>query len=296
MSYLICDNCEGFYELKADESPEDFVLQCNCGGNLEHVTHDDHGISSYHLEDDEPNRVSIVNGKGYAEKKSSKFNRLVIFGLTIGIFGFVGYYLGFTFTIILGLLGFILALYGYGSGISWNKGIKGENIVADCLDQLPDNYIIFNDVKFPGSRGNLDHVVVSPYGVFIIETKNINGFFLINDREWSYKKNMDTMTNFKRSKTQPGRQVMSNVMDLSKFFDSNGIDISEIWISPIVALVQNNFVVKKAPKYYTVLEPSAIPEFILKSEHHVSNNVANEIVSLLEPHSIEMSYRETDEK
>ncbi|MCE5214700.1 MAG: YrzE family protein [Methanobacterium sp.] len=34
MGYLICDTCEGYYKLKPEESPEDFLRRCNCGGYL----------------------------------------------------------------------------------------------------------------------------------------------------------------------------------------------------------------------------------------------------------------------
>lgn len=34
MPYLICDSCEGVYELEKGESPEDFDLQCDCGGKF----------------------------------------------------------------------------------------------------------------------------------------------------------------------------------------------------------------------------------------------------------------------
>jgi uncharacterized membrane protein YeaQ/YmgE (transglycosylase-associated protein family) len=35
MSYLVCDKCGGYYELKDGESPEDFDDECECGGKLE---------------------------------------------------------------------------------------------------------------------------------------------------------------------------------------------------------------------------------------------------------------------
>lgn len=34
MGYLICNKCEGYYELQPGEFPEDFILTCNCGGEL----------------------------------------------------------------------------------------------------------------------------------------------------------------------------------------------------------------------------------------------------------------------
>ena len=35
--YLVCNDCGGYYELKPEESPQDFVA-CECGGKLEHTT------------------------------------------------------------------------------------------------------------------------------------------------------------------------------------------------------------------------------------------------------------------
>lgn len=32
MGYLICDKCNGYYELQPGEKPEDFDLECDCGG------------------------------------------------------------------------------------------------------------------------------------------------------------------------------------------------------------------------------------------------------------------------
>ncbi len=81
----------------------------------------------------------------------------------------------------------VLYFYGENRGENWNKGIKGESIVRRYLNQLPEDYFIFNDVKFPGSYGNIDHVVIGSNGIFIIETKNFKGFFLVKDKEWYYK-------------------------------------------------------------------------------------------------------------
>lgn len=34
--FLVCDACGGYYELQAQESPDDFSDECACGGHLEH--------------------------------------------------------------------------------------------------------------------------------------------------------------------------------------------------------------------------------------------------------------------
>jgi len=34
MSYLVCYKCGSYYELQEGESPDDFDLKCDCGGEL----------------------------------------------------------------------------------------------------------------------------------------------------------------------------------------------------------------------------------------------------------------------
>ena len=60
-----------------------------------------------------------------------------------------------------------------------SKGKIGERKVANKLDWLPRNkYIVINDVILPTKYGTsqIDHVVVSIYGVFVIETKYYTGW------------------------------------------------------------------------------------------------------------------------
>lgn len=58
------------------------------------------------------------------------------------------------------------------------KGIRGERIVQRILNRLPkEDYIVLNDVLLPNGRGTtqIDHIVVSVYGIFVIEAKNYSG-------------------------------------------------------------------------------------------------------------------------
>ena len=64
------------------------------------------------------------------------------------------------------------------------KGIRGETAVAELLRSLPDDYFLLNDVVLPGHPGNIDHVVVGPCGVLVIETKNFSGSFASHGNAW----------------------------------------------------------------------------------------------------------------
>lgn len=57
------------------------------------------------------------------------------------------------------------------------RGEEGERAVAGILSALPEKFVVMNDVIVPSRTGSaqIDHVVISEYGVFVIETKNYAG-------------------------------------------------------------------------------------------------------------------------
>lgn len=73
------------------------------------------------------------------------------------------------------------------------KGRIGEAIVNHAvLDKLdPEFYRNFHDLYLPRPDGQgstqIDHVVVSPYGIFVIETKNYKGWIFGSEkqRQWT---------------------------------------------------------------------------------------------------------------
>jgi len=73
------------------------------------------------------------------------------------------------------------------------RGRAGEIKVSDKLEKyLDDNCFIINDVdlKFGKQKSQIDHIVVAPNGIFIIETKNWAGHLEGNetDERWNQTK------------------------------------------------------------------------------------------------------------
>lgn len=71
-------------------------------------------------------------------------------------------------------------------------GKAGEFWVKRELKKLPSEYLVINDVMIKTndkSTHQIDHVVVSKYGVFVIETKQYNGYIMGNkyDKRWLIK-------------------------------------------------------------------------------------------------------------
>lgn len=54
-----------------------------------------------------------------------------------------------------------------------DTGARAEQAVAEALETLPDDFHVFHDLTFPGF--NIDHVVLGPNGIFLVETKSQKG-------------------------------------------------------------------------------------------------------------------------
>jgi len=60
---------------------------------------------------------------------------------------------------------------------AWDAGALGERVVADKLSELvPRGWYVLHDVHWPGRpKANLDHVLVGPGGVVVVDSKNWTG-------------------------------------------------------------------------------------------------------------------------
>ena len=126
-------------------------------------------------------------------------------------------------TIIITCLLIIITYKLFGAKII---GWFGELWTKQSLDRLPkDKYIIINDVfiETNGFTHQIDHVIVSRYGIFSVETKQYNGFITGNkyDKNWIRHAGKN-----KYYYTNPIRQNYGHVKALSELL---GIDETKIF-------------------------------------------------------------------
>ncbi|KIP65507.1 MULTISPECIES: nuclease-related domain-containing protein [Vibrio] len=74
----------------------------------------------------------------------------------------------------------------------WLKGVFGEFLVNRLLSKLPESdYTLIKDVTLPTNDGTtqVDHIVVSRYGIFVVETKNMKGWIFgsARQKQWTQK-------------------------------------------------------------------------------------------------------------
>lgn len=84
-------------------------------------------------------------------------------------------------------------------GIVWGifeakvKGYLGEAEISSILSRLSDKeYRVINNVMLKTERGTtqIDHVVISQYGIFVIETKNYKGWIMGGEHSDQWTQNI----------------------------------------------------------------------------------------------------------
>ena len=138
-----------------------------------------------------------------------------------------------------------------------SKGAIGEKRVARMLEkQLPDDYVVMNDITVPSDFGTtqIDHIVFSTCGIFIIETKNYKGWITGSDRSEYWQKNM---YGYKYQFRNPTRQNYAHFKALQSL-----LGFSDYCFHPIVVfansawlrLTTRNDVVNNAHLIDTILK------------------------------------------
>jgi Nuclease-related domain len=60
--------------------------------------------------------------------------------------------------------------------VAWRRGAAGERCTARLLAPLErQGWVVLHDLAVPGSRANLDHLVIGPGGIFVIDSKQYRG-------------------------------------------------------------------------------------------------------------------------
>jgi hypothetical protein len=153
-----------------------------------------------------------------------------------------GIYTGFFLT-----MGLLFLFYPYRN---WRSGLIGEKtVVKNLSDKISNEYSMFNNILLKDGKrmGDIDHLIIGPTGVFVIETKNNKETVTFNGYKWE-----------KISKS-PSDQVVSNmfrVKDILKRCDV--FKNREPFVDALVVFSNSKLKLKieKPPKYCEIIQIS----------------------------------------
>ncbi len=169
----------------------------------------------------------------YARERSNKERNSGLFYFIIGIIVFC---LGAPFSVFVALscslLIWLIASHYFRYAHIWHLGAVGEEKVAKILEDLGDSYHVMNDFHWKGQRGNFDHIVIGPNGIFMIETKNHKGIIRCDGERWRQEKVGGLGTVYEGVLRNPAHQVRKNS---ARFNDFMKMHLNKnFWVSPII--------------------------------------------------------------
>lgn len=69
-----------------------------------------------------------------------------------------------------------------GSTTAWRKGAIGEEKLGARIASLRDEgMVVIHDLSIPNSRANIDHVVIAPSGIHVIDAKRYSGLIKVRN-------------------------------------------------------------------------------------------------------------------
>ena len=239
------------------------------------------GIISFIKKQQRKNRVSpltanLLRPYGYTHQESIHDLKLELFGqiteiLMIGLMlplllliqaYFFNIKLSLTAWIITGTIGFITFVFKIRNILKLVKSLEQNRLGYSCemavgqeLENLirPVNhpYRLYHDIPF--ENYNIDHLVVGPNGVFVVETKGRSKHIIEGSKQFKVVVENDSLIFPTHTEKEPIEQVRRNVLSVRKWLQSaTGMDIP---VAGILVL----------PGWFVELKQRAIDPYILNA-------------------------------
>jgi hypothetical protein len=139
----------------------------------------------------------------------------------------------------------------------YNGGWTGEKQVTRLLSStLSNEYLLLNDLYLRNGGGDVDHIVLGPSGVFVLETKNWSGDITCNGDDWQRM----GKHSFKNS---PSLQVKRNAAKIKNIIDSShALRSLEVRVEGIVVFTNNHATLKLNNPTVLILKLPQLPNHI----------------------------------
>ena len=168
--------------------------------------------------------------------------------------------------------------------------------MSSILSQLPEEYTIFNDLVFRTEKGTtqIDHVVVSKYGVFAIETKNYRGEIYGDDDRGKWTQLIVTEVTYAKkwwktytyvTKNQfynPVKQSLGHAFKIKELLSA----FPHLKIVPIVAFVGEAILNNVNSKQHVVYEGDLLSVINMYKTTYLTDDDVKTVLNILERNNV----------
>jgi hypothetical protein len=118
-------------------------------------------------------------------------------------------------------------------------GRQGEERVSATLERrLPDGYVVLNGLLLPNAAGDVDHLVLGPTGVFLLETKTMAGLIGCDAKgTWRRIRTGRGGTPYDAFIGDPATQVERNIRAVRETIESRANRLArstQLWIEGLI--------------------------------------------------------------
>jgi hypothetical protein len=144
----------------------------------------------------------------------------------------------------------------------YKGGRQGEKAVINTLTKsLNDDYYIINGAYLKDRGGDIDHIVLGPSGIYVLETKNWSGKIICNGDQWQRPG--------KTIKGNPSLQVKRNTQKVKKLIDnSHTIRDSNLWVEGLIVFTNTNADLNISNPTVTILKLHQLSQHIKNQENN----------------------------
>ncbi|MCC5953173.1 MAG: NERD domain-containing protein [Acidimicrobiia bacterium] len=166
---------------------------------------------------------------------------------------------------------------------AWKIGAEGERRVAEVLAQVAGIEVL-HDRRVPGSRANIDHLVVGPKGVFVIDAKKYTGEIEVRDVGGLFRLDERLYVN-RRDRTKLVDGVLGQIEVVR---GAMGEEFAHVEVQGVLCFIGCEWgwiMRKKRVKGVTALWPKALADHVAAPGHldDEIEAVANHLRSRLRP-------------
>jgi len=170
------------------------------------------------------------------------------------------------------------------------RGRAGELKVSDKLEKfLDENCYIINDVDlaFGKQKSQIDHIVVAPNGIFIIETKNWAGYLEGNETDgvWTQTKERDGKT-FQVKLKNPIVQNARHVDTVQLILNSEKIDWEDIFSIIVISSKNTTFNIDSTTSVVYADELVELIKWTKSTRDYYSEEEISKVIEVLFPNCL----------
>jgi hypothetical protein len=157
------------------------------------------------------------------------------------------------------------------STAAWGIGARGEELLAEAFAKVP-NVVALHDRKVLGTRGNIDHIVVAPAGVFVVDAKHIDGLIEVRDYGGFFRTDL-RLTVGRRNKSHLARNMDSQVDAVLEALNSADL-LVPCEVKAVLCFVEGSWPIFRPP--------SSFENVYLESDRSIGRRLSAPVVHMPE--------------